>query len=646
MLSLLIRPDELTLRDAVAQDIHVAAHQSVTVPIAKNLDLSNWTRVKFDVENLGDQPIRLVGKLLGAGATDWSNSVIQDACLRAHRRKTFQVILERRFEDRKSYPELAAFKGMSGLPGGLQSHWHSIDARRVESISLIVEALGASAQVILRSVTATDPVVPRSLKAPNFFPFVDEFGQFVHAEFARKVHSYADLQQQRREEIQDLAAHQGPANWDEYGGLLTGPKLAATGAFRTEKVDGRWWLIDPDGRLFWSHGACSTGYGSSQTPVIGRETYFSGLDRLRKEFPSAWSKNGSSFDHGIANLQRVFGSEWAAKTADLTHKRLRSWGMNTFGNWSDMTMAKQDRTPYTVAIHPGAKAIAAKVWDVFDDQFESDFDRDIQSAAASTANDRWCIGYFVDNEMGFYASASQVAVAALKAPNSATGRAYLSALKVAYPTASAFNAVFGTNLNDLGDIPSHASEIDPARSPITTTFYESYCTRYFSAVKSSLTRHAPKRLYLGCRFHQNNPTIVRVAAKYCDVLSFNLYALSVATFRPAGVDAPLIVSEWHFGSLDHGMLGTGLQVASDDEDRADKYAAFVEGALRNPFIVGAHWFAYCPQPISGRGDGENYDTGLFSVTNDPYPEMRAAIRRVGYRQYDLRLASGSGKPRR
>lgn len=83
-------------------------------------------------------------------------------------------------------------------------------------------------------------------------------------------------------------------------------------------------------------------------------------------------------------------------------------------------------------------------------------------------------------------------------------------------------------------------------------------------------------------------------------MSFNLYQPDVNNFRPDDQDKPVIVSEFHFGSLDRGYFSTGLQPASDSQDRADKYAYYVRSAMKNPSIVGAHWFAYCPQAITGR----------------------------------------------
>jgi len=90
--------------------------------------------------------------------------------------------------------------------------------------------------------------------AEPFFPFIDSFGQYRHKSWSGKVTNLTDLESRRRTEEDDLRGHSGPKNWDQFGGDLNGPKLKATGFFRTEKVDGKWWLVDPDGRLFFSHG--------------------------------------------------------------------------------------------------------------------------------------------------------------------------------------------------------------------------------------------------------------------------------------------------------------------------------------------------------------------------------------------------------
>ncbi len=41
-----------------------------------------------------------------------------------------------------------------------------------------------------------------------------------------------------------------------------------------EKIDGRWWLVDPEGYLFFSTGSNGTNPGGSFSRVEGREYIF------------------------------------------------------------------------------------------------------------------------------------------------------------------------------------------------------------------------------------------------------------------------------------------------------------------------------------------------------------------------------------
>lgn len=98
----------------------------------------------------------------------------------------------------------------------------------------------------------------------------------------------------------------------------------------------------------------------------------------------------------------------------------------------------------------------------------------------------------------------------------------------------------------------------------------------------------------------------------------------------------MVIGEFHFGALDRGMFHTGLRQAENQADRAIKYTAYVEAAARAPWCVGAHWFQYKDQALTGRGDGENYNTGFIDGTDDPYPEMIEAARSLHARLYRTR----------
>jgi len=84
------------------------------------------------------------------------------------------------------------------------------------------------------------------------------------------------------------------------------------------------------------------------------------------------------------------------------------------------------------------------------------------------------------------------------------------------------------------------------------------------------------------------------------------------------------------------MLATGLRSASNQEQRANAYKHYMREAMKRPNIVGAHWFTFRDQALTGRGDGENYQIGMVDVCDTPYMEMIKATREIGESMYTFR----------
>ena len=103
------------------------------------------------------------------------------------------------------------------------------------------------------------------------------------------------------------------------------------------------------------------------------------------------------------------------------------------------------------------------------------------------------------------------------------------------------------------------------------------------------------------------------------------------------MDKPIIIGEFHFGALDRGLIHPGLRGVGSQTQRAYAYYHYVTQALEHPNIVGTHWFQYRDQPITGRGDGENYQIGFVNIADNPYPEMVQSARWIGKNMYPLRL---------
>ena len=165
--------------------------------------------------------------------------------------------------------------------------------------------------------------------------------------------------------------------------------------------------------------------------------------------------------------------------------------------------------------------------------------------------------------------------------------------------------------------------------------------RYFEVCRRGVKSAAPERLYLGSRFISfRQPGFVWQAAREnCDVVSVNTYSNSVNNVNDADFGGrPVLVGEFHFGTFDRGMFAAGLAPVGDQRERALSLTRFVQGALAHPSFVGAHWFQFRDQPLTGRFDGEGYQIGFVDVADTPYREMTSAARAIGEHMYRYRQA--------
>ena len=165
---------------------------------------------------------------------------------------------------------------------------------------------------------------------------------------------------------------------------------------------------------------------------------------------------------------------------------------------------------------------------------------------------------------------------------------------------------------------------------------------YFKRTRETVKAFDKDLLYLGCRFAgRARDWVIGPCAKYSDVVSYNIYREQIADWRlPQGLDAPVLIGEFHFGAHDRGLFGAGLINTGSQEGRAAALKRYVESALANPQIVGVHWHQFSDQPTSGRFDGEHFQVGWTDVCDRPYPETIRALREVSYPMYETRHGNG------
>ena len=543
-------------------------------------NLSEYAEVSAQLTNAGTEPVRLYLRVDNSGADMWLNSNLQSVVLNPGQKRkvsTYLMLGPWRFDKPIT---LIGMRGALGDKGG-------INPSKVTQVCIFSENTKTPQRFEVDSITAEGQF--RILNADKFIPFIDQFGQFIHNDWPGKTHSLEELKEHRQAEEKQLAENPGPDNWDKFGGYKAGPKLDANGFFRVEKYQGNWWLVDPDGYLFWSHGIDCVRM-ENPTPITDRENYFVQLpdtdSDLGKFYGTAtWAPHGyyqqhspyRTYDFSRANLMRKYGDDWQQISGELAHKRLRSWGLNTIANWSNEAVYSLRKTPYVAAISYNAKKIEGssgfwgKFYDVFDANFRQSLRQRLEQEKGKSAGDPWCVGFFVDNELS-WGDETSLGLATLASSRDQQGKkVFVDDLKAKYQTIEKLNAVWGTSFAGFDELLQNkftpSNKEDWAKTKAfrdMTAFYTKTAQTYFAVVREEVKRIAPNQLYLGCRFAWVNDLAAIAATKYCDVVSFNIYDYGVEGRRlPRNIDMPIIIGEFHFGALDRGMFHPGLKRAAD-----------------------------------------------------------------------------------
>lgn len=440
-------------------------------------------------------------------------------------------------------------------------------------------------------------------------PVVDEFGQFNLGEWDGKIHSLEALKEEWASEDRqpDGTVRYG---YSQYGGYMDARLDEGTGFFRTEKIDGRWWFVDPAGYLFLSHGVNCVAPGGG-----GNIARFEERPNLYKELPpenlTPAGRRQRSPSFGNWNLSRRYGDEYREASVDNIITRMDRWGLNTVANWSRREVYNRNRKAFTlqldrIGIEGGLMGLA----DVYAPGFGERIDEAVKDRVEPYRDNPWLLGYFTFNEPSFMGREQRLCELILDGGE----RPIKSALQ---------DHLAG------GDSPRRRTE-----------FIHSTFKIFIETVDAALEKHDPNHLTLGIRFGGEPETeLLEMCKNVFDVFSFNCYMLypdRAMMDRIAKISGkPLFIGEYHFGTVDRGMAQSLWQVNSQEE-RAVAYRYYTEKAYEHPALIGTSYFQWCDQDLTGRGyDGENYNCGLVDVTDRPYPLLVEAVSETAERIFGI-----------
>jgi hypothetical protein len=349
--------------------------------------------------------------------------------------------------------------------------------------------------------------------------------------------------------------------------------------------------------------------------------------------------------------------DWVAETTT----RLASWGFNSAGGWSlppdrlglpsipDLELGRTAKfhwfDPFAPATEQAMMDTAARLVEPF-------------------KGSAYRIGYFTDNEVGWWGGALFVFYSTKPADNF-TKQRWVAALKTRYGGDwHRFTADFvpPAGVEDWDTLLQAQSmtKLRPGGNGIEAVraWTGILAERYYSLAERAIRAADPDALIFGDRLPiYYDPVAIRAEARHVDAIATNYNLDSPdgwvaryyfdALHRLSG-GKPMLVSEWFFAAMENrtGNKNNGhLMTVRTQAERADGAAHAIDQLAAIPDLIGLHWFQYADHPKGGRADGEDYDFGLVDIDNVPYQQLTDAIAPHLHAAMQLHEASATDRPR-
>lgn len=396
---------------------------------------------------------------------------------------------------------------------------------------------------------------------------------------------------------------------NQYGSWENGPRLEATGFFRTQKFNGRWVIVDPAGRIHIDSGALTITPGGgednkryfSQKFKNDKETWiFETMDSLSKY---GFNGSGAWGNEELIQFYNDFSADRKCTYCPIMNP------MSDYGYELGIATHKPGNTGYEGNCIP-----------VFNPGFKEYCEKTIPEFVKKYRNDPNVLGYFSDNEMPLRMSNLE---SYLKMDQNEYG----------YRAAKAWMERNGyTTITD----------------EVRLQFVGYVAETYYRIVRDVLKAADPNHLYLGSRLAGTSKTyefVYKAAAKYCDIVSINYYGQWEVVSRDTSrwekwADAPYMITEFYTKAEDSGLANTSGDgwIVKDQKSRGLHYENFIIGLLRTGQCVGWCWCKYLdndPTALNAEPSNRDANKGIFDNKYEPYRELVESMTRVNNVRYSI-----------
>jgi hypothetical protein len=395
-----------------------------------------------------------------------------------------------------------------------------------------------------------------------------------------------------------------------YGSRLD-KKVKATGFFRTELIDGRWWVVDPEGYLnicravnniqqgrgTVSKKASDLKFGNSSTTWMTKTMEY--LNKIGFYGAGSWSVN----DEIISNPRQ--------KTNPMAYTIILNW-MSGYGKGRIVQQSGHMGYPNDCIF-------------VFEKGFAEYCDNKAKALAVNK-NDKNLFGYFTDNELPFK---DFVLTGYLKlGQQEPKNENYLAAKKWL--------------------VDNNYTEKDAEEKEVQKKFLGYVGKTYFSIVYKALKKYDPNHMSLGPRVDKEdaraNDYFMKAIGPYVDILAINYYREwtprnDFMTTWGTNLNKPFMVTEFYTKGEDSGLANTSGAgwIVRTQLERGYEYQNYTLALLESKYCVGWHWFKYMDNDPSMPGEPSNIDgnKGLVKIDYEPYTPMTEKMKELNLNAYHL-----------
>ena len=423
-----------------------------------------------------------------------------------------------------------------------------------------------------------------------------------------------------------LVLNAQPENWKQkapkydYSGIEQ-IKSKATGFFRVEEIDGRWWMIDPNGNGFFMKGV-NGAFQKGRDKEIGWQK---AMEEGAKLAESA----------GFNTISPVWANRQPQQQFNLDYPMPFTMHIQ-FGS----TMMWEKYGPFAGAAGGNKDAIMLDGvgWhdlpNVYSHQWEEICDYAAKRVCAPQKNNPWLIGYYIGNERDWGKDKRLTESVWQKGQKSTAKQAWVKLAKETFGTIDAFNKAWNSNIASF-DVLLTDTKPTLTDSEEATAFCKAFICqtahKYFGTVRKAIKKYDPNHMIIGIRQHKAEwylDTVLPVAGEYFDVFSINGYF----TVHPEkgleqsvvqhyidvykAVKRPIISSEWK-------ASGTGFG-----------FTVSQHTYFSLPFMVGSHFF-----PFTTMINDEKPLVGLVNLEGEKETEILEAAKEINAQLYEVKMVN-------